>query len=116
MFDLDAARAARREALGEAPEFTFGGQTFVLPVEMPYSAALAADAGEVNIFLSMLLGEDAYGEFVSNEPATEDVKALSEWILKEYEGMAAVPDEKAGTATTKKTGKAGKAKASASQD
>lgn len=36
--DLDAARAARREAQGQHVEVTLGGELFLLPVELPLAA------------------------------------------------------------------------------
>ena len=39
--DLDKVHAAEREAAGEAPSVTLGGETYVLPVKLPLAAAVA---------------------------------------------------------------------------
>jgi hypothetical protein len=85
MFDLDAAKAARREALGDAPEVQFGGVVYALPVEMSYSAAMALQRNDLDAGLVHLLGADAYDSFMESEPSMEDIVDLIEWIGKEYE-------------------------------
>lgn len=113
MLDLDAARAARREALGEAPEFTFGGKTYALPPEMSYSAAIALQNNDLDAGLVHLLGPGNYDTFMEGAPAMEDIVALIEWIGEEYEGRSAAPDQEAANGTGKAAGK-GKASRSKS--
>lgn len=98
--DLDALAAARREAAGEAPTVVFHGETYTLPVELPFdvpeSLALVADAtlaGDssamtkaISTMLEGLLGED-YARFRAGRPSMQDVEAFTEAVLKVY-GMA----------------------------
>ena len=114
MFDLDAARAARREALGDAPEFTWGGNDYKLPVEMSYSAAMALQANQLDAGLVHLLGADNYDRFMESEPAMEDIVNLIEWIGKEYEGRNIAGDSTSASSDTDKGSGRGKASRSKS--
>jgi hypothetical protein len=109
MFDLDAARAARREALGEAPEFVFGGRTYTLPVELSYTAALSMYRGDLEAGLAEILGQESYEEFIQEKPSLEDISALGQWISETYE------DRKANAADAEDTGKTTKGKGKASK-
>lgn len=78
-FDLDALRAARAEAQGEPPTVTLHGDTYVLPVEMPWSVveALATDgAKEFLRAVKDLLGEDGYERALGTGATREDFGAL----------------------------------------
>jgi hypothetical protein len=95
--NLDAAKAARREAKKEAPTVTFGGQDFVLPIELPFAAveaiasiqeAQAANDGAgtskgILAVVRVLLGDD-YSAFMSHRPSMEDVEALFDGVMEEY--------------------------------
>jgi len=92
--DLDAARAARREARGEAPTVTFGGETFALPVELPFeiaevgqrlnAATTSTDVAEaMHDAMRMLLADD-YDRFMALRPSLQDLTALVEGIPGEY--------------------------------
>lgn len=100
-FDMDKARAARREAQGDQPDVTFGGTTFTFPIEMPIEvlehAALAKNAEKkkdeeklltatLNI-LRVLLGKQ-YESFMANQPSMEDLDGLVTYIFKEYGSSA----------------------------
>lgn len=90
--DLDAARAARREAQKAAPEFTLGGQTFHLPVEMPLVALdligglqTAENAGSLlGPVLEALLGPEDWQRFLAVRPTLDDMVALAEHLWPEY--------------------------------
>lgn len=83
-FDLDAVRAARREALGESFHFTFGGKDFaVLPAkEWPVEAVAAFSEGSLVDGVRGILADDPDG-FFAEQPSMGDVEALlgavSEW-------------------------------------
>lgn len=91
VIDLDAARAARREAQGEAPTVVFGGETFVLPPELPYTALEAlrgmADtetAPGAMVDLTRALLGDGYERFTALDPSMEDVTELVGGAMNEY--------------------------------
>ncbi len=93
--DLDAAKAARREAKGEGPTVVFGGETFTLPVEMPFEiveelgrlqsagedGALAGQA--VLSVVRLLLGEQ-YKAFMAHRPSMDDLTELANGAMREY--------------------------------
>lgn len=94
--DLDAARAARREAAGEAPVIIFGGERFTLPVEMPFEVAehfsaagtVSPDAGAeaaapIIAALKVLL-DDQYEAFMRHRPSMQDLVALFEGAMAAY--------------------------------
>jgi hypothetical protein len=114
MFDLGAARAARREAMGDAPKFTFEGHDYVLPVEMSYSAAVSLQQNDLDAGLVHLLGAENYDKFMESEPAMEDIVNLIEWIGSEYEGRN-VSTEPAETDTATSDKGSGRGKASRSK-
>lgn len=95
--DLDAARAARREANGVAPSVRFNGETYELPVEVPFETtklmiAVSAETDAVRInemvdgVLGALLGEEGYRKFLASSPAPtlQDVIALIYGLTIEY--------------------------------
>ena len=83
-FDLDAARAARREAAGESFAFTFGGGNFTLPPtrEWPVQATDLLAVGQVGPAMKVLLG-DQWPEFAALGATVGDLtdlfSALSAW-------------------------------------
>jgi hypothetical protein len=102
-FDLDAAKAARAEKV-EDKFFTFGGERFDLPSEMPYDVVVAAQSadGELDGIMRGLLGDDeAYARFVALKPSAGDVNDLVGWLMPEYglgtpatNGASGEPDPK----------------------
>lgn len=115
--DLDAARAARREAKNEAPKVTFGGREFVMPIEMPFGvvvclgrmaeAETAKDNGSISAIiveiLKLLLG-DEYDAFMALGPSEKDITALVNGIVTEY-GFADSGERRASPSSSKRTGK-----------
>jgi hypothetical protein len=101
-FDLDAAKAARAEKV-EAKHFTFGGERFDLPAEMPYEVVVAAqgDTAELDGIMRGLLGDEAHARFVALKPSAGDVNDLVGWLMPEYglgtpaqNGASGEPDPK----------------------
>ncbi len=93
--DLDAARAARREAKGEAPKVVFGGETFDLPIEMPFEIveelgrlqSAGEDgtlAGQAVLAVVHLLMGDQYKAFMAHRPSMDDLTELANGAMKEY--------------------------------
>lgn len=89
--DLDAARAARLEAEGER-SFTFRGERFSLPDELPYEllepigrlGANERDMGALRDVIAALLGEDAHERFVALRPSLPDLNELVGRLFGEY--------------------------------
>lgn len=78
-FDLDAAKAARAEVRGDPPCFLFGGQKFVLPVELPAEFSYLLDDGKEA--LRFLLG-DQFDDFWAHHPSRQDILELVAWVSK----------------------------------
>lgn len=85
--NLDAYRAARREAKKRGPKVRFEGKTFELPVEMPLEVLEVLDAFDPEMsggtmaasvlkVCRILLGEEAYKQFMSGRPSLEDAMAF----------------------------------------
>lgn len=95
--DLDAARAARREASGEPPVIVFGGKELELTFEIPFEVAERMgsmgvalenqDGNELsNGFrdvLKLLLG-DHFDEFMAQRPSVPDLMAMVDGVVKAY--------------------------------
>ena len=90
--DLDAARAARREALGETPQIRLGGVTYDLPVEIPYRVAelmvevstkSEAESGSVISDIIRILFGDRTDEFMA-QASVQDVGVLFERLVALY--------------------------------
>lgn len=83
-FDLDASRAARREAAQEPFRFVFGGQPFTLPPskEWPLVATDALSDGHVGVAMKELLG-DQWDAFAAMGATVGDLTdlfgAVSAW-------------------------------------
>lgn len=83
-FDLDAARAARREAVGEPFPFTFGGDNFSLPPsrEWPIEATDLIAEGQIGRAMKVLLA-DQWLTFSALGATVGDLRdlfsALSSW-------------------------------------
>jgi hypothetical protein len=79
--DLDAARAARAETVGEKPTVRFGGHDWTLPAELPW-AVVEASSGEMAALINAmeaLLG-DQWTEFHKLNPTVSDMTTLIEAI------------------------------------
>lgn len=92
--DLDAARAARREANGKVPTVLFGGVSLTLPIEMPVGVALcladveqardtAAVGRAIMETIRLLLGEQME-TFLEQNPSMADLEELFEGMMKVY--------------------------------
>ena len=91
-FDMDAAKAARIEALEETPSVTFHGVEFTMPPELPfevftYLGDMRADRERgpesVNALIETFFGERAQ-EFVDMRPSMEDIEGLIKYLLTAY--------------------------------
>ena len=80
VFDLDAARAARQEAVGEGFQFKFGGKTYtcVPAKEWPIQVMSTLSTGDLVGALTLILGEKQSEDFLENKPTNGDVEALME--------------------------------------
>lgn len=97
MIDLDAARAARREAAGEGPEVVFKGERFTLAPEIPFRVAenvsnmaraaaegdQSSSAAAVIEVLRSLFGEQ-WDRFEALNPSVADIQILLEEAMKSY--------------------------------
>ena len=79
--DLDAARAARAEAMQDAPTLRFGGIEWKLPNELPW-AFVEASSGDVQGIVRALQGllAEQWNAFSALNPSIADVMALVEAI------------------------------------
>lgn len=84
--DLDAARAARAEAHGEAPTVVLGGETFTLPAELPMQYVWTLVEGE-DIDALKVLFDGQLDRFLAAGPTREDILALIAGVPKLY-GLA----------------------------
>ena len=77
MFDLDAARAARREAEGTGFTFTFGGEQYETPPAKEWPINVIASLSEGNLIeaLRLILNDD-YDRFMAHNPTNGDVEDL----------------------------------------
>ena len=108
--DFDAARVARREALGAGPTLVVGGGEFELPVELPFEiaerfaelAALQQSESEVegddeaqaarmsnltrltSQLVETLLGTEANAAFCKERPSLSDITFIVEAVTQAY--------------------------------
>lgn len=88
--DLDAARKARAEALGEPLVVVFGGEEFTLPAEKPFDFTMYLARGYVYEAIDSLFAPDDVARFwrrdrpPSERPATPDVSALLEAVAEHF--------------------------------
>lgn len=84
--DLDAMRRARAETRGEEQgTVTFGGETFELPAELPFTFGDHLMAGELRAALKDVLG-DQLEAFLVHGPSYDDFRALTDAITLHYTG------------------------------
>ena len=81
--DLDAAKAARREARGEGPTVVFGAQEFTLDAEIPFEVTEHLAEGRVSEAVALLLG-DSHEAFMASKPSVEDLMMLFEQLTTAY--------------------------------
>ena len=89
--DLDKARAARREQMGHGPEIIFGGMTYELSPEMPFSILEAFrglgknDPSAIADITKALLGKH-YDAFLAMDPppSLDDFNEVIGAVLGEY--------------------------------
>lgn len=95
--DLDAAKSARREAMGTAPSVTFGGREFGLPPELPFPVVLlladlaeAQGAGDIRTaagviakIIRAILGE-SFDAFMEAGPSLADLEEMLRQLMAEY--------------------------------
>jgi len=90
MIDLDAARAARREAKGDGPVIRFNEKDFNLPAEVSFGVVDAAaklsesaDPSAVLVVVRAIMG-DAYESFMAENPSVDDLEVLIGGALDAY--------------------------------
>jgi hypothetical protein len=101
-FNATAARAARREALGEAWTFDLDGETFALPTELTRTAARQLrqlEDHDVDGLLCLLMGEEQYARFAKREVTMQDIADILEAYVKET-GLGMGAEEEAGASAT----------------
>ncbi len=89
--DLDAARKARSEALGEPLVVVFGGEEFTISaLEKPFDFSLHMAYGRVDQALASLLEPADLDRFfrrdhpVAERPSTPDVLAFVDAVMDHY--------------------------------
>lgn len=85
-FNVNAARAQRLEALGQAWSFELDGELFELPTELSRQTARALralDDDDVDGLLELLMGEKQFARFNEHEVTMQDVQAILEAYGKE---------------------------------
>lgn len=88
VFDLDAARAARREAVGEAFTFAWHGEVYTCQPAKEWSinTASALSSGDLVSAIGMILGDEQGPRFLATDPSMGDVEALMD-ALAEFSGV-----------------------------
>src|SRR6187551_2728828 len=93
-FDLDAARAARREAVKEPHTFKLGGHTYKLPIEYPMKAAVLFGTGDLDGAMKLLLEPKDFRRFQAiDDMSVDDFRELLTGIASLYglDGMGELP-------------------------
>lgn len=97
--DLDKARAARREALGEGPTLVFGGKTYQLQPELPFGVLEAfkgmekqeTQAAALASVAIALMGEENIAQMKADGLAVADLDDLIQGVMDEYGVSAPLP-------------------------
>jgi hypothetical protein len=80
VFDVNAARAQRLEAKGDAFHFTVDGDDFALPTELDVTSLdrlKSLDEGDLKGVLTVVMGDsDSVERLFSHRLSVRDVKAL----------------------------------------
>ncbi|MGC5565036.1 hypothetical protein ACPYPG_19650 [Streptomyces sp. FR-108] len=85
-FNVNAARAQRLEALGQAWTFELDDDSFELPTELTRTTARALrdlDDNDVDGLLRLLLGEQQFARFERHDVTLQDIAAILEAYGKE---------------------------------
>lgn len=84
-FDLDAATAARREAVQEPTEFTWKGEQFSVPNPVLWPLAVQKLLAEGSVVDAMrgIMGDEQYGRFEALGPSLLEVTAVLEAVGKD---------------------------------
>lgn len=77
--DLDAKRAARREARGDNPRVSLGGREYELVGEMPLALVEKLTSGDMAGAVELLLADAAdIEDFMSHRPTVNDLEVIAE--------------------------------------
>ncbi|KRV49701.1 hypothetical protein AQ490_18495 [Wenjunlia vitaminophila] len=79
VFNVNAARAQRLEALGLAWEFEVDGERFSLPTEIPRRSAkalAALDDNDLDGLMALLLGQEQYDRLCGHDVSVQDISAI----------------------------------------
>lgn len=74
--DLDKVHAAEREAKGEGPQVTVGGETYTLPAKLPLAVAVGQREGNFRLMVECLFGEEGAAKVLRHLEA-EDLDRLA---------------------------------------
>jgi len=99
-FDLDAARARRREAAKNTVlYFTFGGEKFecVPADEWGFDVAENLVNGQITTAIRGILGENEYDRFAALKPSMGDINDLIEWLGNQATGSSGNSSRSAGS-------------------
>ena len=82
VFDLDAAAAAKREALGEGLTFTWRGEEYTVPPPGAWDFEVQArlSGGYPVPAMTLILGEEQAARYWATRPSITDVTALMEAV------------------------------------
>lgn len=76
--DLDAARAARAEALGEHPTVTFKGRVYTLVHEAPWDSAVMWNEDKYPEFCALVFDDPAEATaFLDGHPSWADLRGVA---------------------------------------
>jgi hypothetical protein len=83
VYDLDAAKAAQREALGEPFTFSYAGEKYQLPPSAEWPVRISALLAEGNIqesvrILLSTVDEDSAARFLASNPTMGHVNLIIE--------------------------------------
>lgn len=82
VFDLEAGRAARREAAGDPFPFQFAGSDYEIPTPKlwPLDVTDLLAEGKVSAACEVLIGPEGYARFKDDGATLADVEALFEAV------------------------------------
>ena len=105
-FSLDEARRARAEKHGEAKRFEFGGETFELPNELPFTFSEALVQADWRKAITGLLNGQAEAFFSVDPPLTnDDLQEFATRVAEVYTGRqpGESPASRSGLKSTSKS-------------
>jgi hypothetical protein len=103
IIDLNAARAARLEKLGDAPVVAFGPEQFKLPAELPADFAFLTADGKFHEGIRAVLG-DQFDLFWQQQPSMDDLLEFVEGVTRCY-GFGDTGESSASGTPSETTGK-----------